>query len=57
MREEEARERLASDYASEKKLSLLTVMQKKVRKIAALMLGHTLPFNALFIVRARTRPC
>ncbi len=50
-REEKAHERLAGDYASEKKLSLLTVMQKKERKIAALMQGHTLPFNALFIVR------
>ena len=50
-REEKAHERIAGDYASEKKLSLLTVMQKKERKIAALMQGHTLPFNALFIVR------
>ena len=50
-REEKAHERLAGDYASEKKLSLLTVMQKKERKIAALMQGHTLPFNALFVVR------
>ena len=50
-REEKAHERIAGDYASEKKLSLLTVMQKKERKIAALMQGHTLPFNVLFIVR------
>ena len=51
VREEKAHERIAGDYASEKKLSLLTVMQKKERKIAALMQGHTLPFNALFVVR------
>ena len=50
-KEEKAHERIAGDYASEKKLSLLTVMQKKERKIAALMQGHTLPFNALFVVR------
>jgi len=50
-REEKAHERIAGDYASEKKLSLLTVMQKKERKISALMQGHTLPFNALFAVR------
>lgn len=41
------------DYASEKKLSLLTVIQKKERKVAALMQGHTLPFNALVIVRQK----
>jgi hypothetical protein len=50
-KEEKAHERIAGDYASEKKLSLLTVMKKKERKIAALMQGHTLPFNALFVVR------
>ncbi len=50
-KEEKAHERISGDYASEKKLSLLTVMQKKERKIAALMQGHTLPFNAHFIVR------
>ena len=50
-KEEKAHERLAGDYASENKLSLLTVMQKKERKISALMQGHTLPFNALFVVR------
>jgi hypothetical protein len=50
-KEEKAHERLAGDYASEKKLSLLTVMQKKEKKISALMQGHTLPFNALFVVR------
>ena len=37
-REEKAHERVAGDYASEKKLSLLTVMQKKERKIALLSL-------------------
>ncbi len=51
VKEEKAHERIAGDYASEKKLSLLTVMQKKERKIAALMQGHALPFNALFAVR------
>ena len=51
LKEEKAHERVAGDYASEKKLSLLTVMQKKERKISALMQGHTLPFNALFVVR------
>jgi hypothetical protein len=51
LKEEKAHERLAGDFSSEKKLSLLTVMQKKERKIAALMQGHTLPFNALFVVR------
>jgi hypothetical protein len=56
-REEKAHDRLAGDYASEKKLSLVTSMEKKQRKIAALMQGHTLPFNVQFIVRAwdRTR--
>ena len=51
VKEEKAHDRVAGDYASERKLSLLTVMQKKERKIAALMQGHTLPFNALFVVR------
>lgn len=50
-KEEKAHERLAGDYASEKKLSLLTAMQKKERKIAALAEGSTLPFNAFFAVR------
>ncbi|GAA5143747.1 hypothetical protein GCM10023213_32370 [Prosthecobacter algae] len=49
-REEKAHDRLAGDYASEKKVSLLTAMQKKERKIAALMQGHTLPFQALFVI-------
>jgi hypothetical protein len=39
VREEKAHERLAGDYASEKKLSRLTVMQKKEPKIAALTKG------------------
>ncbi|MEI6715758.1 MAG: TraC family protein [Verrucomicrobiota bacterium] len=50
-REEKAHERIAGDFASEGKLSLKTVLQKKERKIAALTHGHTLPFNALFVVR------
>ena len=54
-REEKAHDRLAGDYASEKKLSLVTAMEKKQRKIAALMQGHTLPFNVHFVVRAWDR--
>ena len=50
-KEEKAHDRVAGDYASEKKISLLTVMEKKQRKIAALMQGQTIPFNALFVVR------
>jgi type IV secretion system protein TrbE len=51
-KEEKEHERIAGDYASEKKLSLLTVMEKKQRKISALMQGHTFPFNVLFAIRA-----
>lgn len=51
-KEEKEHDRVAGDYASEKKLSLLTVMEKKQKKIAALMQGHTLPFNVHFAVRA-----
>ncbi len=51
-KEEKEHDRIAGDYASEKKLSLLTVMEKKQRKIAALMQGHTIPFHVLFAVRA-----
>jgi hypothetical protein len=51
-REEKAHERLAGDYASEKRLSLLTAMEKKQKKIAALMQGNTMPFNVEYIVRA-----
>lgn len=51
-KEEKEHDRVAGDYASEKKISLLTVMEKKQRKIAALMQGRTIPFNAMFIVRA-----
>ena len=50
-REEKAHDRLAGDYASEKRLSLLTAMEKKHKKIAALMQGHTMPFNVEYIVR------
>jgi len=50
-KEEREHDRIAGDYASEKKLSLLTVMAKKEKKIAALMQGHTFPFNVLFAVR------
>ena len=49
--EEKAHDRVAGDYASEKKLSLLTVMEKKQRKIAALMQGQSIPFKALFVIR------
>lgn len=51
-KEEKEHDRVAGDFASEKKLSLLTVMEKKQKKIAALMQGHTLPFNVHFAVRA-----
>ncbi len=50
-KEEKEHDRIAGDYASEKKLSLLTVMEKKQKKIHALMQGHTLPFNVYFAVR------
>ncbi|MGE9268102.1 MAG: TraC family protein [Verrucomicrobiales bacterium] len=50
-KEEKEHDRIAGDYASEKKVSLLSVMQKKQKKIAALMEGHTLPFNALLVIR------
>ncbi len=50
-REEKAHERVAGDYASEKKISLLSVMEKKRAKIAALMQGQTLPFHASLTVR------
>jgi hypothetical protein len=51
-REEKAHDRLAGDFASEKRLSLLTAMEKKQKKIAALMQGHSLPFNVEYIIRA-----
>ncbi|MBV9010151.1 MAG: hypothetical protein JO354_13460 [Verrucomicrobia bacterium] len=51
-REEKAHDRLAGDFASEKRLSLVTAMEKKQKKIAALMQGHTLPFNIEYIIRA-----
>ena len=50
-KEEKAHERISGDFASEGKLSLKAAMQKKERKIEALSNGHTLPFNAHFIVR------
>ncbi len=50
-KEEKEHDRIAGDYASEKKISLLTVMEKKQRKIHALMQGQTIPFNALFFIR------
>ena len=50
-KEEKEHDRVAGDFASEKKLSLLTVMEKKQKKIAALMQGHTLPFHVHFAVR------
>lgn len=51
-KEEKEHDRVAGDFASEKKLSLLTVLEKKQKKITALMQGHTLPFHAYFAVRA-----
>ena len=50
-REEKAHDRLAGDFASEKRLSLLTAMEKKQKKIASLMHGHTQPFSVEYIVR------
>jgi len=50
-KEEKEHDRVAGDYASEKKISLLTVMEKKQRKIAALMQGQTIPFRASFTIR------
>lgn len=50
-KEEKEHDRIAGDFASEGKLSLLTVMEKKQKKIAALMQGHTFPFNVLFAIR------
>jgi hypothetical protein len=51
-KEEKEHDRVAGDYASEKKISLLTVMEKKQKKIHALMQGQTIPFKALFVIRA-----
>jgi len=51
-KEEKEHDRVAGDYASEKKISLLTVMEKKQKKIHALMQGQTIPFNAMFTIRA-----
>jgi hypothetical protein len=50
-KEEKEHDRIAGDYASEKKISLLSVMEKKQRKIHALMQGQTIPFKALFVIR------
>jgi hypothetical protein len=50
-KEEKEHDRVAGDYASEKKISLLTVMEKKQKKIHALMQGQTIPFNAMFVIR------
>jgi hypothetical protein len=50
-KEEKEHERVAGDYASEKKISLLTVMEKKQKKIHALMQGQTIPFHAMLAIR------
>jgi hypothetical protein len=50
-KEEKEHDRVAGDYASEKKISLLTVMEKKQKKIHALMQGQTIPFHAMLIIR------
>ena len=50
-KEEKEHDRVAGDYASEKKISLLTVMEKKQKKIHALMQGQTLPFHAMLVIR------
>ena len=41
-KEEKEHDRVAGDYASEKKISLLTVMEKKQKKIHALMQGQVI---------------
>src|SRR5207248_11252139 len=51
-KEEKENARVAGDYASEKKVSLLAVMEKQQKKIHALMQGQTIPFNAMFAIRA-----
>jgi hypothetical protein len=51
-KEEKEHDRVAGDYASEKKVSLLSVMEKKQKKIHALMQGQTIPFHAMFVIRA-----
>ncbi len=50
-REEKAIERLAGDYQTEKKHSLLTALDKKRRKVDALAGGFTCPFKVEFIIR------
>ncbi|MBI1178344.1 hypothetical protein GC207_12985 [bacterium] len=50
-KEEKEHDRVAGDYASEKKISLLTVMEKKQKKIHALMQGQTIPFHAMMAIR------
>src|SRR4030095_3966811 len=50
-KEEKEHDRVAGDYASEKKISLLTVMEKKQKKIHALMQGQTIPFHAMLVIR------
>jgi len=50
-KEEKEHDRIAGDYASEKKISLLTVMEKKQKKIHALMQGQTIPFHAMLAIR------
>ena len=50
-KEEKEHDRVAGDYASEKKISLLSVMEKKQKKIHALMQGQTIPFHAMFAIR------
>src|SRR5437667_2810868 len=50
-KEEKEHDRVAGDYASEKKIALLTGRETKQKKVHALMQGQTIPFNALFVVR------
>ena len=54
-KEEKEHDRVAGDYASEKKISLLTVMEKKQKKIHALMQGQTIRSTPLTFVFG-TRP-
>src|SRR5438876_9314828 len=50
-KEEKEHDRVVGDYASEKKISLLTVMEKKQKKIHALMQGQTIPCHAMLAIR------
>jgi len=56
LKEEKEHDRIAGDYASEKKVSLLTVLEKKQRKIAALARGTRCRFTSNSSCAPGTRP-